>query len=308
MRAYKLQLTNSKEYNNSLKQRGRVDFWMDKSILIKWRYTGNQTQGGKVIYSDIVIEMILVLSYVYRLPLRQTEGFVNSLFTLNGLPLSVPDYTTVCRRRKSLDMSKKLRKWNRKENIVFSIDASGLKCCGEKEWMQFKHRLTRRRKFIKIHTGINIKTRHILYNKATTSRVSDISILPDAIKKIGSKFDRFLADGGYDSKSVYAVIPDDVQVLIPPRKNAVKDSNTHQRNQVINYISEHSKSRWKREVAYHDRSIIENTFSRWKTIFGEDITSKTIKSQQVEVTLKSEILNKMTDIGMPKWNRIYFLK
>ena len=100
MRAYKLQLTNSKEYNNSLKQRGRLDFWIDKSILTKWRYSGKQTQGGKRIYSDALIEMILVLSYVYSLPLRQTEGFVSSLLSVSGAPLKVPDYTTICRRGK----------------------------------------------------------------------------------------------------------------------------------------------------------------------------------------------------------------
>lgn len=48
----KLQLTNSNKYNNSLKQRGRIDFWMDTSIISKWRYTGKQIQGGKVLYSD----------------------------------------------------------------------------------------------------------------------------------------------------------------------------------------------------------------------------------------------------------------
>ena len=106
MRAYKLQLTNSNTYNNSLKQRGRLDFWIDKSILTNWRYNGKQTQGGKVIYSDVLIEMILVLSHVYSLPLRQTEGFVISLLTISGNPLKVPDYTTVCRRRKSLDVRK----------------------------------------------------------------------------------------------------------------------------------------------------------------------------------------------------------
>ena len=308
MRSYKQQITNSKEYNNSLKQRGRLDFWIDKSIFSKWIYSGKQTQGGKVIYSDVVIEMILVLSYVYSLPLRQTEGFVSSLLALNGQLLNVPDYTTLCRRRKFLDVSKKLSKWNGKENIVFSIDSSGLKCCGEKEWMLIKHRATRRRKFIKIHTGINVTTREILYNKSTSSRISDISILSDAVEKVGNKFNRFLADGGYDSKHSYTMIPSEVVVIIPPRKNAVKDRKTHQRNQAIDYISEHSKSRWKREVGYHDRAIVENAFSRWKTIFGENIKSKNEQSQQVEVTLKSEILNKMTSIGMPKWNRIYLLK
>ena len=49
-----------------------------------------------------------------------------------------------------LDVSKKLKKWNNRDNIVFAIDGSGLKCCGEKEWMQSKHRVTRPRKFMKL--------------------------------------------------------------------------------------------------------------------------------------------------------------
>lgn len=86
-----------------------------------------------MIYSDIAIELALILSYVYSLPLRQTEGFLSILFQLYNYQLSVPDYTTLCRRKSSLDLSKKLKKWNGKENIVFAIDGSGLKCSGEKE-------------------------------------------------------------------------------------------------------------------------------------------------------------------------------
>lgn len=308
MRSYKLQLTNSKEYNNSLKQRGRLDFWIDKSILTKWKYTGKQKRGGKIIYSDILIEMILILSHVYNLPLRQTEGFVSSLLSRSGSSLKVPDYTTLCRRRQVLDVSDKLQKWNSRDNIVFAIDASGLKCCGEKEWMQSKHRVTRRRKFIKIHTGINVETREIIYNKSTSSKVSDISVFPAAIELVGAKVSKVLADGGYDSKRSYTHLPLQVEVLIPPRKHAVTDKVTHQRNKAVDYIDEHSRSRWKREVGYHERSIVENTFSRWKTIFGENIQSKNENSQQVEVAIKSEILNKMTNIGMPNWKRIYFLR
>lgn len=94
MRAYKQQITNSSTYNKNLKQRGRIDFWMDKSVFTNWTYKGKQARGGKVIYSDVVIEIILVLSYVYNLPMRQTEGFISSLLQLHGLTLDVPDYTT----------------------------------------------------------------------------------------------------------------------------------------------------------------------------------------------------------------------
>ena len=161
---------------------------------------------------------------------------------------------------------------------------------------------------IKIHTGININTREIIFNKSTSSNTSDISVLPEAIKQVGNKINKLLADGGYDSKSSYTNLPPEVEVLIPPRKNAVKDNSTHQRNKAIDYIDEHSRSRWRREVSYHQRSIMENTFSRWKTVFGENIKAKNEHSQQVEVTIKSEILNKMTSLGMPQWNRIYFLR
>lgn len=307
MRSYKLQITNSSFYNKSLKQRGRIDMWLEDSIFSNWYYSDIQSRGGKILYSDVAIELMLILSYVYRLPLRQTEGFMESLLDLSGQSLSVPDYTTVCRRRKSLDVSRKLMRWNRKENLVFSIDGSGLKCCGEKEWMRKKHKATRRRKFTKIHTGINVSTRHIVFNKATSSRVHDGSVLPEAIEIVGEHIRTLLADGGYDFKSSYRVVPDDVDVIIPPRSNAVKDDTTHQRNQAIEHIDEHGKSQWKREVGYHQRSLVENTFSRWKTILGDNLTSKIPLSQQVDVTLKSVILNKMTDIGMPKFNRIYLL-
>jgi hypothetical protein len=115
MRAYKQKITNSSTYNNSLKQRGRLDFWMDKDIFSNWNYKGKQTKGGKVIYSDVAIEIALILSYVYSLPLRQTEGFLSSLLQLHNFQLTVPDYTTLCRRKRTLDVSKKLKKWNGKE-------------------------------------------------------------------------------------------------------------------------------------------------------------------------------------------------
>ena len=204
-------------------------------------------------------------------------------------------------------MSKKLRKWNRTENLVFVINASGLKCYGEKEWTQSHYRRTRRRKFIKIHAGINLNTRHILFNKSTTSRVSDNSVLPEAINNVVGKIDALFADGRYDSKGSYQLPDPDTKVVITTRRNVVSDKHTLQRNKAIEYIEEHGKLRWKREFNYHQRALLENLFSRWKTIYGENIRFKSSEAQQTEVTLKSFILNKMTELGMPECKRIYFL-
>jgi hypothetical protein len=54
MIAYKQKITNSFLYKNSLKQRGRLDFRIDKSI---WTYSGKQTKAGKILYSNVAIEL-----------------------------------------------------------------------------------------------------------------------------------------------------------------------------------------------------------------------------------------------------------
>ena len=150
------------------------------------------------------------------------------------------------------------------ENLVFVIDTSGLKCSGEKECTKSQYRRARRRKFIKIHAGINIKTRHVLFNKSTTSIMSDISVLPEAINNVTGKIDTLFADGGYDSRSSYLLSKPETKVVIPPRRNAVTDKHTHQRNKAIYYINEHRKSRWKREYNYHQWALVENLFRLWK--------------------------------------------
>jgi hypothetical protein len=91
-----------------------LDFWIDKDIFLNWNYSGTQTKGGKVIYSDVAIEIALILSYLYSLPIRQTEGFLSSLLQLHNYQLAVPDYTTLCRRKRTLDVRDKLKKWNGK--------------------------------------------------------------------------------------------------------------------------------------------------------------------------------------------------
>ncbi len=250
MRSYKLQLINSSSYNKSLIQRGRIDFWFDKSIFINWYYRGTRLRGGKQVYSAAVIELILIISYVYYLPLRQAQGFMMSLLEEQNIALEVPDYTTLCRRRKTLNIKKKLTPWNRKESIVFSIDASGLKCSGEKEWMRKKHKATRVRKFIKIHTGINVTTRHIIFNTTTSSRRHDGTQLPYTIKQVGNKIKTVLADGGYDFKSSVRLTHPNVRMIIPPRSNAIVDDKTHQRNTAIKYIDQYGSAIWKRETGY----------------------------------------------------------
>ena len=71
----------------------------------------------------------MTLRLVFHLPLRQSEGFLRSLFKLMGVDLDVPDHTTLSRRSASLDVSLARRISNGPIDLV--IDSSGLAIVGE---------------------------------------------------------------------------------------------------------------------------------------------------------------------------------
>ena len=56
-------------------------------------------------YANLAIETCLFLRMVFSLPLRQTEGFAQSLVRLMGLSLDVSDYSTLFRRSINLELS-----------------------------------------------------------------------------------------------------------------------------------------------------------------------------------------------------------
>jgi len=58
--------------------------------------------GGQAHYSDMAIETALMLRLTFHLPLRQTEGFMESIFALLGVTVSAPDHSTLSRRATTL--------------------------------------------------------------------------------------------------------------------------------------------------------------------------------------------------------------
>ena len=58
-----------------------------------WQVVGVGKRGGQLQYSDLAIETALTLRLIFHLPLRQTEGFLTSIFRMLSLGLSAPDHT-----------------------------------------------------------------------------------------------------------------------------------------------------------------------------------------------------------------------
>ena len=64
----------------------------------------------------------------FRLPLRQTAGMVASLLRRAGLDWPVPDYSTLCRRQKSLAVQIPYRRADGPLNLL--VDSTGIKFLG----------------------------------------------------------------------------------------------------------------------------------------------------------------------------------
>ena len=138
-------VTNWREYNESLRNRGDVTVWLNPDVEKKWCAERRKTLGGQAIYSDLAITVCLTLGLIYKQPLRQTEGFVRSLARLMGLDIQIPDYSTFSRRGADLNPSIKTAVKNTGP-IQLVVDSTGLKIFGEGEWLQEKHETKPKRK------------------------------------------------------------------------------------------------------------------------------------------------------------------
>lgn len=88
------------------------------------------------------------------MPLRQTTAFVESLLRLAGLDWKVPDFSTLCRRQKTLSVSIPYRGGTGPLHLL--IDATGIK--GEGWGNARKHGGSVKRLWCKLHLGMDEET------------------------------------------------------------------------------------------------------------------------------------------------------
>src|ERR1035437_432758 len=63
-----------------LRRRGSLTLWVTDEAIAKWQAPPRLSPGGQAHYSDMAIETALMLRQTFHLPLRQTEGFMQSIF------------------------------------------------------------------------------------------------------------------------------------------------------------------------------------------------------------------------------------
>ncbi len=250
-------IRNWQEYDGALKQRGSITFWVSEQVIQQWRNeqkTGRK--GASNYYSDLAITTMGTLKSVFRLASRQTEGFLESLFTLMGIDLAVPDHTTLSRRLGKLTVE--LPVVPKAKGVHVVVDSTGVKVYGDGEWKvrqreaelekivepysvgwlyvtrylvgltvplffcrHIPNKASKRRTWRKLHLGVDEASGEILAPVVSTNNISDSEVLPQLLDAIPEEIEQVSADGAYDTASCYDAIDQRrATAAIPPRRNA----------------------------------------------------------------------------------------
>lgn len=295
---------NWSEYNQALVNRGSLTIWVSEEVMESWLDQRPAQRGSQFIYSDKAIELLLTLRHLFHLPLRATEGFGKSLFEMLKLEMPIPNYTTLCRRAKKLEVTLPKRS---KKSTDLVIDSTGLKVYGEGEWKVRTHGYSKRRTWRKLHLAIDPDTHEIVAGQLTENNVSDGQAGKELIEAIDEEIDQLSADGGYDKRKFYQACIDKQakDVVIPPQRNAKiwqhgnSKKDPHPRDENLRYIREHGRKKWKEDRGYHQRSLSETGMFRFKITFGANLQSRQMATQITEALVKCKILNTFARLGLP---------
>ena len=259
--------TNWSSYNQALIKRGNISIWFDPKA--QWYAQPQGKHGRNQIYSDTAIQCCLMIKSLFRLSLRMVTGFTQSLIKLCGLDWTAPDYTTLCRRQKTIDIAISYQK--SRDGLHLLVDSTGLKFLGEGEWKRKKHQPEYHRQWRKLHIGIDAETLQIRAVQLTTNNVSDSQVLGDLLDQIppDERIDSVYTDGAYDTKCCRKVISDrQAHAVIPPRKNAKpwKDSkiSSIEQNELLQTVKHLGRTLWKKWSGYHHRSLVETKMGEFK--------------------------------------------
>jgi hypothetical protein len=212
-------------------------------------------RGAQPVYSDIAIETALSFRLLFRLPLRQTEGFLHALLSLMDVTLPCPDHTTLSRRNATVAIRRQIDRAP-EGAISLIVDSSGLKVCGQGEWHSQKHGEKPHKRWKKLHIGVDAQGQ-IVASTVTESHAQDPSQVPALLAQVAHRIERFVGDGIFDHAPVYTAVEHHspgALVIIPPRKDAVMSptaaTSPTQRDRHLLAIESEGRCAWKRRAGY----------------------------------------------------------
>ena len=302
----KYRIRNWREYERGLRSRGNVTIWLSEDAIAAWIPPKNGLRGGQRRYSNLAIRTGLTLRVVFGLPLRQTEGFLDSLLSLMSRDLKAPDPTTLSRRNQIVVVVPLTRAHDGPIDLI--VDSTGLKILGRGEWNAHKHKTSKKRRdWRKLHIGVDAEGFIVAAELPASSR-DDASTLPDLLAPLEVPIRRFTADGAYDHRSVYdrasAAGTENVVIVIPPLvalrcRRGPPTAPGRSVKRLFRGFARSGDGEWQKESGYRQQARVENSFFRYKSVFGGDLKARHSKAQRREAAIGCHILNRMAELGRP---------
>ena len=292
-------------YERALVQRGDVTLWLSPDAVAAWTPGLSGRPAGPRKFSDHAIETALTLRLVFRLPLRQTEGFLRSVLTLMATGLDAPDHTTLSRRGQPLDVA--LDRVPTHGPVDLVVDSTGLSVFGEGEWAAAKHGGRGKRGWKKRHLGVD-RSGVIVAQALTAPTSDDATTGVRFVETVPGDVASVTADTAYDTVAFYAAASArDARVVVPPARTASLSRHgprSRARDRTIRRVQILGCRRWKKASRYPRQARVENVVFRYKSIIGPGLRARTEAGRQTEALLACDVLNRMTELGRPASYRI----
>ena len=91
-------------------------------------------------------------------------------------------------------------------------------------------------------------------------------------------------------------------MVIPPRSTAVPSTELNpqsQRDHHIEMINTQGRLAWQAATGYGQRSLVETTMGRYKSLIGPRLRARGFEAQQTEAAIGVAVLNRMLVAGRP---------
>ena len=142
----------------------------------------------------------------------------------------------------------------------------------------------------------------------TDKDAGDPDQVGDVLDQIDNPICSFKADGANYGEPVYHAVkrhsPDLMpEVVIPTRRTAVLSSEDEEeqtdRDRYILKLEAKGRMDWQKVHDYGQRSLVETTMGRYKSVIGDRLRTHQDNAQPVEVVIAVKTLNQMMNLAKP---------
>ena len=218
--------------------------------------------------------------------------------------LESPDHTTLSRCAEHLEI--KLPAVGKGSSIQLVVDSTGLQIVGQGPWARAKNgqkgdsRVAEAECRGRSERSDRGRGAHRQHHGRRERRTRSCKTGSD-----DTKIMRRTADGAYDQSFVYETFVElGATVVVPPVKSASlsrrKMRVARARNRTVRRVRKVGRRQWKKETRYHRQARVENTFFRFKQLFGGRLRSRHRGNHATEAGLACNILNRVLQLGAPR--------